>query len=505
MKIGGNLQEIIQRKGMDPETVYTGLGWEPEAFQRILADEVSPSISDVLRLANLLEVDISFLLYGNRQRDRKAVITRANERVSVNRRDFMNYESLAPAYGGKHMEPFVVDIFPKKDGGVEISRHSGEEFLFLLSGRLQITVSGEPHVLETGDSFYFDSSQPHALESLVERSRMVAVIYNSESMLHMTKGKRMKSLIEAARLLERRTVVVICPDKVSLSAVNKAIQERLVQKAILVGDRDVTQNSCQEELIHSRYYEFLHIPAVTPEYEAEAALAGTRLIAEGKGEMLMKGKINTANFVKAVLHKEYGISAGRRLSMVSLFELPGVDRLVLLTDAGINPELFLHQAADSGVDIIDNAIDVGRSLGIDRPRVALLEANEVPSAKIPTTMLEKELSERIWKNADVYGPLSYDLALYPESVAKKGMDDNPVAGKADILVVPNISGGNFLYKTWVMTLGADVANIIVGAGVPIILTSRSDNEVNKFLTICAGSIYSHYLQKKAGAAPQESI
>ena len=95
-----------------------------------------------------------------------------------------------------------------------------------------------------------------------------------------------------------------------------------------------------------------------------------------------------------------------------------------------------------------------------------------------------------WEDAEVYGPLSYDLALYEESAQHKGITDNPVAGKADILIVPHISGGNFLYKAWAMTMSADVANVVLGAKVPLIITSRSDNDLTKFLTLCASAVYS---------------
>lgn len=495
MKIGRNLQEVVQSQGMDLEAIRTSLGWEPGTLEKILSDSLSPAISELLQLAALLGVDITTLLYGKTYGQRRAIKTSRQERVSINRRDFLHYESLAPAFYGRHMEPFIVDIYPEKESERDVSKHPGEEFLYLLSGQLQIVVNGEVFLLEAGDSFYFDSSLPHTLQSLAEHSRVVAIVYNSESMIHLTRGKQMKSLIETAKLLERSTVIVVCPDPCSLTAINKAIQEGLLRKAILVGKEEMIQQTCKSELLFPRQYEYIQVTGEEKEYEAEAARLGAALIAAGRGQMLMKGKINTATFIKAVLHKENGISSGRRLSMVSLFELPGVDRLILLTDPGINPELFIHQEVESGVDIIENAVDVARSLGIERPKVALLEANEVPSEKIPTTMLEKQLSQKEWLNADVYGPLSYDLALYPEAVAKKGLPANPVAGQANILVVPTISGGNFLYKTWVMTLGAEVANVVLGANTPIILTSRSDSEVNKFLTICAGAIYSHFLQK----------
>ncbi|MBF0531309.1 MAG: phosphate butyryltransferase, partial [Deltaproteobacteria bacterium] len=338
---------------------------------------------------------------------------------------------------------------------------------------------------------------PHTIQSLTEHSRIVAALYNNGVMMHQTKGHGMKALIGAAKLLERRSVVVVCPDKNSLSAVNRSIEERLVDKAFLVGRTDRIKESCAQELLFPKNYEFIDVAAADDAVEPEAARAGVALIRAGHSAMLMKGSINTVPFIKAVLNKETGIALGRRLSFVCVFEIPGVDRLIFLTDPGINLELFVHENIESGVDIILNAIDVARGLGVKRPKVALLEANEFPSSSLPATVLEKKLSERTWENADVYGPLSYDLALYPSAAEKKGMRNNPVAGKADILVVPNISGGNFLYKTWAFTMGAELANVVVGAKAPIILTSRSDSEITKFLTMCTSVLYSHFLQQKA--------
>jgi phosphate butyryltransferase len=131
-------------------------------------------------------------------------------------------------------------------------------------------------------------------------------------------------------------------------------------------------------------------------------------------------------------------------------------------------------------------------MGVHHPKVALLDANEVPSEKIPSSIHARELSEMEWEDATVYGPLSYDLALYEEAARHKGITDLPVAGNADVLIVPHISGGNFLYKAWAMTMSADVANVVIGAKVPVIITSRSDNDMTKFLTLCASAVYSGY-------------
>jgi phosphate butyryltransferase len=165
---------------------------------------------------------------------------------------------------------------------------------------------------------------------------------------------------------------------------------------------------------------------------------------------------------------------------------------VFLTDPGINPALTVKNDVETSKDIILNAIDVAKSMGVSKPKIAILDANEKPSDKIPSSVYAKQLSEMEWKDAIVYGPLSYDLALYEESAKHKGITDNPVAGQADILIVPHISGGNFLYKSWSMTMGADVANIVLGAQVPLIITSRSDSDMTKFLTLCASAVYSGY-------------
>ncbi|QXE87687.1 cupin domain-containing protein [Geomonas nitrogeniifigens] len=495
MKIGPNLRAVVAAKGVPMDEVREALGWDRETLDRVLADRLSPGISELLRLATFLGVGISRLLGGDQESGRRAVKTGKDERVGVDRRNALHYESLAQAFAGRHLEPFVVDLYRAPETEPDLSRHPGEEFLFVLSGELEVTVDGEPFHLEEGDSLYFDSLLPHVLVSLSEHTRLMAVLYRGESMLQLTKGHGMKSLIEAARLAPRQNVVLVCPDPCSLKAVNKGIEEGILETAFLVGDPVQVRASCADLMIFEKQYRFVTVPAGA-DHEREAALAGVELVAGRQGDLLMKGGINTAVLMKAVLAKKTGIGTGRRLSNVSIFELPGVERLIFLTDPAINPELFAHQEAASAIDIIENAIHVARALGVERPKVALLEANEVPSANIPTTLLEQELSRRQWPQADVYGPLSYDLALYPESVRKKGLTGNPVAGQADIIVVPHISGGNFLYKSWVFTMGAEVANVVLGARAPIILTSRSDSDLTKFLTICASSLYGHYLRRE---------
>jgi phosphate butyryltransferase len=362
-----------------------------------------------------------------------------------------------------------------------------------LQGTLVIIIKGKEYVLNEGDSIYFDSDLPHQLYSIQGSARVLAVIYNSESMLKYTQSNQMKNLILAAKHLGGKDISVICPDKTVMLAVNKGIEEGIVKQAYLVGDKELKSSSY---LKYPAQYKILTVKTQGEEYFSACAGLGVELITQGKAQLIMKGRINTAVFVKAILNKKSGITTDRRLSLISIFELPRIKRLIFLTDPGINPALVIGDDYSNSIDIIKNAIDVARGLGVVNPKVALLDANEKPSDKIPSTIYEKELSLMDWGDAVVYGPLSYDLALYEGAVAKKGIKDNPVAGKADVLVVPYISGGNFLYKAWAMTLNADVATIVTGASVPIILTSRSDSDRTKFLTLCASSVYSQYLSEQ---------
>ncbi len=491
MEIGRNILQIMKKKGISKEELAKLTSIQINVLDEILSGKVQPLASDLLKIANALSVDTAKLLYSRAFEEKRALKTTPEERVRVKRRDNFKYESLAPYYAGKHIEPFALEIY--KTDNPDLSQHEGEEFHYVLEGKVRIVVDGEEFILKEGDSLYFDSSLPHSVTSLTGVSRVIAAIYNPGSMLQMTRSKKMRDLIQAARFLNKKELVLVCPDTTSLGAVNKAIEEEIVSKAYLVGKKEKIEKACKEALIHKKRYEFVDVEDAAENYELKCAKVGVQTLKIKKAQMIMKGKINTANFLKAILDKKNGVGVLRRLSLVSIFELPNLNRLIFLTDPGINPELFSSGSLEASIDIIKNAIDAARSLGVAHPRVALLDANEMPSSKIPTTLYEKKLSEMDWGDAEVYGPLSYDLALYEEAVKKKGLEGNPVAGKADILVVPHIEGGNFLYKAWVMTMGAEVANLVLGAKVPIILTSRSDSDITKFLTICASAIYSSYL------------
>lgn len=304
-------------------------------------------------------------------------------------------------------------------------------------------------------------------------------------------NSKMDALVERARQTGGAVVSLISPDNKTIKAVNTAMEQGIVTRAILVGDQKHIESlenlsgGCRE------CYDIIDTPK--PEDACRTAIS---LVKDNRVHMMMKGEVNTAVFLKSVLDKKNGLPSNRRLSLVCIFELPGLDRLVILTDPGINPHLFPENKPDSGLDIIYNAIDVARSIGILTPKVALIGANEVPSPALPSSILARQLAQRDWDRAEVSGPLSYDIALYPQYAQKKGMTHDPVAGHADILITPDIVSGNVCYKSWMTTLGGVVANVVPGVRVPLIISSRSDTDRSKFLTICSTVIFSRYTMQK---------
>lgn len=303
----------------------------------------------------------------------------------------------------------------------------------------------------------------------------------------MAMNSKMDDLVDLAKQTGGAAVSLISPDNRTLKAVNTAMEQGIVTQAILVGDRSRIESL--ENLSGDCRSRYDIIDVSSPEDACKTAIT---LVKENRVHMMMKGEINTAVFLKSVLDKKNGLPSNRRLSLVCIFELPGLDRLVILTDPGINPHLFPENKPDSGLDIIENALDVARSIGIHTPKVALIGANEVPSPALPSSLLARELANRTWDKAEVSGPLSYDIALYPQYAQKKGMTNDPVAGHADILITPDIVSGNVIYKSWMTTLGAAVANVVPGVRVPLIISSRSDTDRSKFLTICSTAIFSRH-------------
>ncbi len=214
----------------------------------------------------------------------------------------------------------------------------------------------------------------------------------------------------------------------------------------------------------------------------EAATQAVRLVHDGQAQVLMKGKLETADLLRAALNKQYGLRTGALLSVVSIIQIPGFERLIFLSDAGI----VIKPTLDQKVEIVQNIINVARQLGIEEPKVAVLASLDMVSPTIPATIDAANLS----KMADrgqitggyVDGPLGFDAAISPAVAEAHGLK-GPVAGHADILIVPDIEAGNVLAKALVYFVHAEAASVVVGASAPIVIASRADSAATKLASI----------------------
>jgi phosphate butyryltransferase len=266
---------------------------------------------------------------------------------------------------------------------------------------------------------------------------------------------------------------------------------------ILVGDRRRI-----EEAAKATGFSLSRYAIVEASSGHDAAAKSVALVHAGRADTLMKGHLHTDELLHEVFKKEGGLRRGRRLSHVFVMDVPGLEHLLLISDAAIT----IAPTLEEKVDITQNAIDLAIALGMARPRVGVLSAVETVTSKIPSTIDAAVLS----KMADrgqitggvVDGPLAMDNAIDMEAARTKGIT-SLVAGKADILIVPNIEAGNMLAKELVFIAHADAAGIVLGARVPIILTSRADNEKARLASCAVAALY-RASQVLGGHAVQEA-
>ena len=306
-----------------------------------------------------------------------------------------------------------------------------------------------------------------------------------------TKGdamiRKLDELLAAAKQGQTmRLVVAAAQDEDVLGAVCKAAEEGLIIP-ILVGDRNAIFEIADREALNVSNYEIVDITDLT-----EAAKASVKMVSEGKGDFLMKGLIDTAILLKAVLDKEIGLRTDRLLSHVMIYDVPHYHKLIYLTDGGMN----IEPSYDEKVKIVENAIDACKALGTEVVKVAALAAKEKVSEKMPTTVDARKLQELcetgyFGEGVIVEGPLAMDLAVSEEAAAVKKFNSK-IAGDTDILMVPTIEVGNGIGKTLTYLAGAESAGIIMGAKVPVVLVSRADSYEAKLNSIALGSVIASY-------------
>jgi phosphotransacetylase len=254
---------------------------------------------------------------------------------------------------------------------------------------------------------------------------------------------------------------------------------------ILAGPAGKIRATAEKAGLNIAPYEIVDAP-----HSHGAAEEAVFLVRTGRAELLMKGSLHTDELMSAVMKRDTGLRTSRRVSHAFIMDVPTYPKPLVITDAAIN----IQPTLEDKVDIIQNAIDLARALGIDNPRVAILSAVETVNPKIPSTIEAAALC----KMADrgqitggvLDGPLALDNAISEEAARIKGIV-SPVAGHADILVVPNLEAGNMLAKNLSFLANADAAGLVLGARVPIILTSRADSVMTRMASCAVAALYAH--------------
>jgi phosphate acetyltransferase len=291
------------------------------------------------------------------------------------------------------------------------------------------------------------------------------------------------TLLERARQAPSpRTIAVYPCDETSLRAVVEAAEAGLIEP-VLVGPAEKISAVARKYQLDVSPFEI-----VNADESEEAAAKGVQLIKEGKGEVLMKGSLHTDELMRSVTSPATGLRTKRRISHVFIMDVPGHEEPLIITDAAINifPDLEAKR------DIIQNAIDLCTEFMPSPPRVAILSAVETVTTKIPSTIDAAALSKMAERGqitgGIVDGPLAFDNAVDPEAARIKGIKSE-VAGRAQVLVVPDLEAGNMLAKNLTFLLKADAAGLILGARVPIVLTSRADSLRARMASCAAAARY----------------
>jgi phosphate butyryltransferase len=290
----------------------------------------------------------------------------------------------------------------------------------------------------------------------------------------------LKNMDDLKRLVEggprKKLVLAAAQDQHSLGAIIKAWKANIIEP-ILVGDKEGIQNICASNNYDISGIRIIHEP--NPEMSVETAV---KLVSNKQGDILMKGKIGSSALLKCVLNKEWGLRTGNLLSHFALFEVETYPKVIAVTDVAMN----IAPTLQDKIAIVNNSVACLNRLGYKMPKVAVLGAvemvNENMKATLDAALLSKMNQRDQIKNCIIDGPLAFDNAVSLESSQLKGIKSE-VAGDTDLLLMPDIEVGNVLYKSLVFFAKAKVASIILGALVPIVLTSRSDSEQAKFDSI----------------------
>ena len=277
-----------------------------------------------------------------------------------------------------------------------------------------------------------------------------------------------------------KVVIVNAGKSVSIESAKQAVDEGLIDP-VFVGDKPIIEKLAKDMKWDISNYEIIHEPV-----ENNTALISAKMASEDKAKIIVKGHIHTDILMKAVLKRDLNLMGKKRLSHIWHMTLEKNDKPFIITDGALNvlPKL------ETKMHILKNSVEFAKRIGISRPKVSILSATEEVLESMPSSKEAKELTERASKEgveAEVFGPMAFDNSVSEKAAQIKGIK-NSIAGKTDILLVPNVEAGNALVKMMIYFMGACAAGVVVGGKVPVVITSRADDTQARLASIAAAVV-----------------
>ena len=317
-------------------------------------------------------------------------------------------------------------------------------------------------------------------------------------MTHVTGTGKYEQLLERCRSLGAIPTAVAHPCEASALAGPMEAAAKGLIIPILVGPAAKIAEIAKAEAIDLGNTRIIDVP-----HSHAAAAKAVELVRLGEAELLMKGSMHSDELLGAVVSKDTGLRTGRRISHVFIMDVPTYHKVLVVTDAAIN----IAPSLEDKVDICQNAIDLTVSLGLKSPKIAVLAAVETVNSKMPSTLdaaaLCKMADRGQIRGGIIDGPLAFDNAISREAARMKGIESD-VAGDPDILLVPDLESGNMLAKQMIYSGSADAAGIVLGAAVPIILTSRADSVRSRIASCAVALLAAHARRQQLQVAPERA-
>ncbi|MDC3127172.1 bifunctional enoyl-CoA hydratase/phosphate acetyltransferase [Candidatus Pelagibacter bacterium] len=289
------------------------------------------------------------------------------------------------------------------------------------------------------------------------------------------------NLLQAAKKKgPTKAVIVNAGKKVAIESAKQAFENNLIIP-VFVGDKTIITDIAKEIGWDISKYEIIHEPV-----ENNTAPIAAKLASEGKVRIIVKGHIHTDVLMKAVLKRDLNLIGKKRLSHLWHMTLQKDDKPFIITDGALNvlPKL------ETKMHILKNSIEFAKRIGISKPKVSILSATEEVLESVPSSIEAKEITKRAKEEgieADVFGPMAFDNSVSEKAAQIKGIK-NAVAGKTDILLVPNVESGNALVKMMIFFMGACAAGVVVGGKVPVVITSRADDTQARLASMAAAAV-----------------